>query len=362
MQQDTTKESRAGTTRDWGMTLTNPSIKTDINKRIHDILFKEDPEKARRFKEYRQAFDRAAHLDVELDFPIHLIVEAIYACNYRCPQCYLGISQFKKQFGGQGLMSMESYRKIVDEAERYRTPSMLLNGVNEPLLDDHLIERMQYARDHGFIDIHLHSNGELLTEELCHQIIDAGCTRFMISLDAFSADTFSKIRVGGNYDKVLENIAMFLEVRRKKGAELPVFRVSMVRQKANEHEIQPFIDYWVPRADYVYMQTYQELVNTRNFNYYSSAPDEIPPSFRCEQPWYAMFIRPKGDALPCCSFMNYYLKMGNVFETSVHDVWHAPPYREIRALHQRGEFYKNDACQKCVTGMSPEASEEEVSS
>ncbi len=347
------RETKSGTTRDWGITLTNPAISGDINKRIHDIFLRQDRDKAQRFKAYREAFERAASLDVELEFPIHLIIEALYACNYRCPQCYLGISEFKKKFGGEGLMSMEHFKRIVDEAERYQTPSMLLNGVNEPLLDDDLIERMRYARDHGFIDIHLHSNGELLTEELCHQLIDAGCTRFMVSLDAFSAETFSKIRVDGNYEKVLENIDMFLDTRRRKGAELPVFRVSMVRQKANEEEMQPFVDYWVPRADYVYLQTYQELVDTRAFNYYSSAPEEAPANFRCEQPWYAMFIRPKGDALPCCSFMNYYLKMGNVFDSSLYEVWHSPQYKDIRALHQRAEFYKNDACNKCVTGMFP---------
>jgi radical SAM protein with 4Fe4S-binding SPASM domain len=350
-------QAKQGTTRDWGVMLTNPTITQNINERIYEILYKQNPDKAHRFKEYRRTFDRAAFLDTELDFPIHLIIEAIYACNYRCPQCFLGISEFKKKFGGQGLMSMERFKRIVDEAEQYHTPSMLLNGVNEPLLDDHLIERMQYARDHGFIDIHLHTNGELLTEEICHQLIDSGCTRLMVSLDAFSPETFSKIRVGGDYNKVLEKIEMFLDIRRQRQAELPVFRVSMVRQKANEHEIQAFVDYWVPRADYVYLQTYQELIQTRPYNYYSNAPDEIPPDFRCEQPWYAMFIRPRGDALPCCSFMNYYLKMGNIFESSIHEVWHAAPYREMRALHQRGEYYKNDACQKCVTGMLPEPRE-----
>lgn len=352
------KETTTGTTRDWGVTLTNPAISGDINKRLYDIYLVQDPEKASRFKSYREAFDRAACLDVEPEFPIHLVIEALYACNYRCPQCFLGISGFKKKFGGQGIMTMEQFKRIVDEAERYQTPSMLLNGVNEPLLDDHLIERMQYARDHGFIDIHLHTNGELLTEELCHQLIESGCTRLMVSLDAFSAETFAKIRVGGDYAKVLENIEMFLDIRRRKRSDLPVFRVSMVRQKANEHEIKPFVDYWVPRVDYVHLQTYQEIVQIRDYNYYSNVPTEIPYIFRCEQPWYANFIRPKGDALPCCSFMNYYLKMGNVFETSIREVWQSAPYREMRALHRRGEYRLNEACRKCVTGMFPTTGEE----
>jgi len=353
-------QNEAKTTRDWGITLTNPAISCDINKRVYGVYLAQDPAKAQRFKDYREAFDRAANLDVELEFPLHLIIEALYACNYRCPQCFLGISEFKKKFGGQGLMPLDSYKKIVDEAEQYQTPSMLLNGVNEPLLDDHLIERIVYARDHGFVDIHLHSNGELLTEDLCHQLIESGCTKFMISLDAFSPETFAKIRVGGNYSKVLENIEMFLDIRRRRGTDLPVFRVSMVRQKANEHEIQAFVDYWVPRVDYVYLQTYQEIVTTRGYNYYSNTQAEIPSNFRCEQPWYAMFIRPRGDALPCCSFMNYYLKMGNIFETSIREVWKAAPYREMRALHRRGEFHLNEACQKCVKGLFPVVDGESV--
>lgn len=346
-------ETKQGTTRDWGVTFTNPAIEEDINKRLYGLLLKQNPVKASRFKEYRDAFERAAKLDVELEFPIHLIIETMYACNYRCPQCYLGISEFKKEFGGQGIMPMERFKQIVDEAERYHTPSMLLNGVNEPLLDDHLIERINYARDHGFVDIHLHSNGELLTEELCHQLVGSGCTRFMVSLDAFSAETFSRIRVGGNYNKVLDNIAMFLGIRRSKGTELPVFRVSMVRQKSNEHEVQAFVDYWTPRADYVYLQTYMELIDTRGHNYYLSPDDEIPRKFRCEQPWYAMFVRPKGDIHPCCSFMNYHLHMGNAFESSLYETWHSDNYKSIRALHQRGEYYKNDACNKCVNSVSP---------
>lgn len=345
------KESANSTTRDFGVTLTNPAVTQDVNQRLYAILLERSPARAERFKAYRAVFDRAASLDVDLPFPIHLIIETMYACNYQCPMCYLGIPEYKRQFGRQGIMSMEAFRRIVDEAEQYETPSMLLNGVNEPLLDERLVERIRYASDHGFVDIHLHTNGELLTDELSHQLIDSGCTRLMVSLDAFSAETFSQIRVGGNYDKVVANCNRFLEIRRQRGADLPLFRTSFVRQKLNEHEIQAFVDYWAPRADYVHLQTYMELIDVRGYNYYSEADKAVPSAFRCEQPWYAMFIRPKGDAHPCCSFMNYYLPMGNTSTASLYEIWHASPYADLRQLHKRGEYARNDACRKCVKGM-----------
>src|SRR3990172_6739326 len=78
------------------------------------------------------------------------------------------------------------------------------------------------------LDILMNTNGELFTEENSIKILKSGLTRLMVSIDAHSSYTFSKIRVGGNYETVKKNTLRLIELREKMGLKLPLIRTSFV--------------------------------------------------------------------------------------------------------------------------------------
>jgi len=272
-----------------------------------------------------------------------------FTCNYRCPQCILGDNSIQKDLlPKNSTMSFELFKKIIDEGEKHQCRSLCVNNTNEPLLLKDLPERIVYAREHGFLDILMNTNGELFTEENSIKILKSGLTRLMVSIDAHSSDTFSKIRVGGNYETVKKNTLRLIELREKMGLKLPLIRTSFVLQRDNIHEKEDFKEFWQNKADYVHIQEFAKPYETAEDFRIENHKPEIVKNFRCDQPWNRVMIRADGSVHPCCSFYTYYLHMGNVNESSIHEIWNSNKFKELRKLHFEGRYNDNPTCQKCI--------------
>ena len=81
-----------------------------------------------------------------------------------------------------------------------------------------------------------------------------------------------------------------------------------------------------------------------------SSPSESPPAERpgpfCHEPWSGVFtILENGDAVMCACYLK--MKIGNVHESSMHEIWNAPELIEIREAFQRGELPKPCESQIC---------------
>ena len=62
---------------------------------------------------------------------------------------------------------------------------------------------------------------------------------FSVSVDATTKETYAKVRCGGNFDRLMENMELLSVLRRENKVENVV--VNMVVQKANYKEIPDFI-------------------------------------------------------------------------------------------------------------------------
>ena len=153
-------------------------------------------------------------------------------------------------------MPEKRYQSIITEAQKYGCPSINLNYNNEPLLDPDIAVRVQQAMEKGFMDIRINTNGTLLSPFISEALIDAGLTRLSVSIDAANPNTYHKIRRGGNFQTVINNIDDFLSIRRQKKSKLPLLRCTFVRIQENESELDDFIKHWKGKADYVSIQTY----------------------------------------------------------------------------------------------------------
>lgn len=302
-----------------------------------------------KFRQYRRQWEEATNCELLTDFPLFLLTETQYTCNLRCIHCVHGHEDLKNKYAYQNEMSFELYRKIIDEASQYHCPSIGLNSTNEPLLTRDLAQRIRYAADSGFMDIMINTNGLLLTENKIEQLIDAGLTRLMVSLDAFTNETYEKIRVGSNFERVIKNIELFLNMRSRKQQQLPLLRISLVRLSFNEHEIDAFIEYWRDRADYVAIQEFASPEPSWDFESFFSGSRTTIDGFSCPQPWQRLVIQGDGSVLPCCSQFSQELKVGNVQEQSIRTMWHSPAMERLRTLHKEERYSDNPVCKKCVS-------------
>ena len=70
----------------------------------------------------------------------------------------------------------------------------------------------------------------------------------------------------------------------------------------------------------------------------------------CEEPWTGVFtLREDGDVLLCPCYLK--MRIGNVHESSMQEIWNAPELVEIRRSFQRGELPEPCQGQLCPVAL-----------
>ena len=92
-------------------------------------------------------------------FPVYMLIEPVSACNLRCVMCFQIDKTFTKK-PYMGTMSLETFKKVVDEAVAGGTKAITMASRGEPLMHKKLPEMLEYAKG-KFFEIKLNTNGTI---------------------------------------------------------------------------------------------------------------------------------------------------------------------------------------------------------
>lgn len=326
-----------------------------------------DPE---RYDAYRRDWAKTETLELVPDYPLQLDFELNYSCNFTCINCTWNVESTSGK-GKDTWFPFEEFCKIIDDAVPKGLRSIRLNYINEPLMRRDIVDFIRYARNAGILDIYFSTNGSLLTEQVSRDLIEAGLLRLQVSIDAATKETFDKIRQGGDFDVIHNNIETFLRVREELGASLPTIRVNFVKTPDNEHELDAFIGRWENKVDGIGIQ---DLVAIMNIDKQESSAEERK-AFKCVQPFNHLTIRYDGEILPCCSFFGAETpiamlkserelsKVDNVGlivkerrdfakTRTIDETWNSDEIKFLREIHLSGEYWRHPVCKRCVEATS----------
>ncbi len=308
------------------------------------------------FREYRHLLEKAVRFEVELPFPIHVDFEIAFRCNLACVMCtHAADAPDKIKPRRPDFLDFNVFKKVVDEGTTHTLRSVGLDQEGEAFLVKRLPDFIDYARSKGIVDVFFNTNATLMTKEKADMILNSGLTRIHFSLDAFTEETYKKVRIGGNFNVVMRNILHFLERKKELKKELPVTRVSFVKMKANEGELANFIQFWQNKVDYIAVQEYNSPF-PEDSSYAKLRADgrDVNADFRCTQPWFRMVILSDGSIMPCC-LLGYSKRLttGNATTESVYAVWNALRVKSLREIHKNGTYWKNPVCRMCASNFLP---------
>src|SRR5215207_11639142 len=164
--------------------------------------------------------------------------ESTNICNAKCVFCPRDDMHRR-----QGVMSLELFKKVVDECAELGITHVRVHNYGEPFLDRHLTAKVRYAKEKGIKEVGMISNGSLINEDVARGMIDAGLDAINISVDASGKEVFESTRLGLKYDKVIANIERIVRLRTESGKRRPKLILSFVRQNNSQDE-QAFIEHW----------------------------------------------------------------------------------------------------------------------
>ncbi len=302
--------------------------------------------RSKEYWEYRKQWEEFPKTGVTSDFPLCINIETTNICNLDCIMCPRTVLIARNEFAETGMMNFDLYRKIIDEGEKYNLPSVKLQYLGEPLAHPDVAKQIKYAKDAGVLDVMFNTNATLLTEEKSHEILEAGIDAVFFSFDSMDPDTYNNIRIGADYDKVMENIMRFIEIKNSYGYKHVHTRTSMTIIEQGSQDLIEFEKYWLDYVDAVGFGIYHDVVEDGGKNTPYNA------SFTCAQPFQRLFVMWDGVVTPCCIDENRYLPLGNVNSQSIHDVWHGSVATNLRKKQIEGRYKEIDLCSKCYIPLT----------
>jgi len=271
-------------------------------------------------------------------YPLHVLVEPSSVCNLRCVMCFQSDESFRAA-PYAGMMSLELFKKIVDESVDNGLRALTISGRGEPLLNRNIGAMLEYASG-KFFDFKINTNATVLTEKLARAILSSGVTDLVLSIDSADPQQYAKIRVGGNFETVVKNVAALRKMREEEfpGSPLRV-RVSAVKVLP-EQDMERYTSFWGAYADDV---SYTSMIDRADT--YNNLQGQRTTF--CERLWHRLYIWFDGGASPCDYDYKSLLNVGNVTAAGVRAVWLGERLRQLRETHERGERGTLTPCDRC---------------
>lgn len=250
-------------------------------------------------------------------------LETTNLCNLSCVMC-----PRNKMSRPLGTMPFSLFKKIVNRDLRW-TKAVELFGFGEPFMDKELGKKIKYLHSKG-IWVTIATNGLLLgaKDEKTLKEIDY----LVFDVDSIDKEQYEKIRVGGSYDRMLENLERVLRVRDK---------YTVIQYINIDKEKMPkFLERYADKADEVrvkFLDTFAGQVGEV----------ENQADVCCLEVFYGVSIWQNGDVVMCDRDFDSKYLLGNVKEKSLIDIWQDKKSEEIKSYHRchKGEYI--DLCARC---------------
>ena len=150
-------------------------------------------------------------------------IETTNICNADCVFC-----AYQYQERATGVMSMELFKKIIDEYDDVGGGSIgLTPTVGDPLVDKHIVERIRYARGKKNIKtIGMHSNMIALERTGADALVLSGINALSVSTSGFDKDMYERVYRSKEYPRALRNILAFAKANNAAGTPVD-FRIEL---------------------------------------------------------------------------------------------------------------------------------------
>lgn len=288
------------------------------------------------------------HLSSE--FPSQIIIDVTQFCNLACIHCPHPEFIKTDAYSGSNL-NVKLHHKLIDEVgtDGYGICQYIRYTANgETLIHPNFDEMIEYAGKYAKTKINVTTNGVLLTEKKAKKLLEAGVNVFDISLDAFSDETYAKVRVKGDLSKVRPNVLKLIQLI-KEGSYNAKLVVSFVEQPQNTHETQEFETFWNNAgADYVVIRKLHSAAGSKN-----GIKAKMEEGYKeikrkpCLYPWERLVLTPTSELGFCPAGWTGESHFADFSKTTIKEAWQSDFMQKLRDAHLTNNYAGFDFCKQC---------------
>lgn len=273
------------------------------------------------------------------NIPFRVMIENTNICNANCVFCPHKIMKRKT-----GIMSMNLFKKIIDECKQIGVNYVTVYGFGEPLLDKSFFERVRYCKSQGISRVTTNTNAMYLDKNKIKEIFTSGLDEIYISFDAATKQTYQKIRPGLDFLTVENNINFLINEKKRRRTTKPEIVLSFVESPFNSFETQIYLDKWRGKADRISISFIHNWTGDVTNKIRRVASKRDP----CRLLWTDMVVSVNGDVPLCCNDYENKEILGNIKKQTIREIWGGKRLAGIRNLHRLGQFSQTGICARCT--------------
>tara|TARA_B100000949_G_scaffold231835_1_gene244771 strand:+ start:211 stop:1224 length:1014 start_codon:yes stop_codon:yes gene_type:complete len=292
-------------------------------------------------------------LSKAIGMPKMVTIEPTNHCQLKCPLCPTGEGDTSVEYG---LFKLDKYKKVVDGFAKW-TQTVQLFSWGEPFLHKSFIEMISYTSQNPHkIRSVVSANLNDVTDEQIKGMVTSNLDMLGISIDGTTQEVYEKYRVGGNLEKVFNNLKKLVAAKKLYKSNITI-NWDFIVMKHNEHQVKEAkkmahdfgvnINFNSARANLKqnYLNPVEKLIDiygewlpdNPEYNAYDMESKTYKSSHKenkkdfCRKPWTETFVNWNGDVFPCCCVHTEEKdRMGNIFEQDFEEIWNGENYVAAR--------------------------------
>jgi MoaA/NifB/PqqE/SkfB family radical SAM enzyme len=289
-------------------------------------------------------------------YPPYIEVETTTACNLKCLICEHTYWKEKNL-----NMSFEQFKSILDQFPKLKWIG--LTGIGESFLNRDFMRILELVKSRN-IYVEMFDTFYFIDDQKAQGLVKLGLDKIIPSIDGATAQTYNKIRVNSDFNRVTENVKKLIKWKIKMNSHFPELDFHFIINKLNVHEIPQYVNYVYELTGGNAQVCFTRLLH--NFPEISDIYcDEIPPelidkankkaakfglrikwniNLKQEKAstslctaWVMPFVFVTGEVICCCATNEGNVRdlqkkhsFGNIFEKQFKEIWYSPKYTNFR--------------------------------
>lgn len=291
-------------------------------------------------------------------------------CNFRCKHCV-----YKSGEWSMPDMTLDTVKNLVDDFKEMGVEEVHITG-GEPLLNPELFAIISTLRSNGFL-VRIQTNGMLINEETADKLRDSGVQHVLISIDGLKNSHNAFRRNERSFDIAIQASKICL----KKGL---FTRINTVIHKSNVSEIPYLIRFIktlnVDQHSFFYLTptgrgesmkseilSLEEWKNVQRSIIETAISEKILDKIRVQDVYHEndvhyndfdicrkdnCLILANGDVFHCVFFVYSNYKLGNIYKSSLSEIWKNLDNMIESINNKRKKRCNNSYCGGGCPGMS----------
>lgn len=285
------------------------------------------------------------------DFPKTVLIETQFGCNAGCVFCQY--PQLKDDLP-RGRMTTATFEKIAKECAGRGVERFILALDNEPLMDGSITEKFEALRKHcPEAKRNLTTNGSLFTQQKVEELIGSGAVNeVFLSINGYTKEVYEDL-MKLPFERSMKSLQVFTDYLRahpdiRKNLDVAV---KVVKTRRVAPEIAQMREKWEKGEGFRFltldMDNRGDQLDMGKESTLSADQGDMKPNVTCRRPFHTMVLTWEGQAVICCVDYMREVKLGNVHEQSVYEIWNGPWATKLRREYLNKQFENLKPCQTC---------------